>query len=119
MTSVRKGIDRGWLHEGRHALDNAEGEFSSEDLEFRAKLSQIALADYPHLGLASIALGSQADTAHGIANRRVLEGYRDWMRRHRRQIAGFDRRQPALSQLHRLTDAQIAAAARSLDPWAN
>jgi hypothetical protein len=41
------------------------------------------------------------------------------MRRHRRQIAGFDRRQPALGQIHRLTDAQIVAAARSLDPWAN
>jgi hypothetical protein len=41
------------------------------------------------------------------------------MRRHRRQIAGFDRRQPGLGQLHRLTDAQIVAAARSLDPWAN
>jgi len=106
-------------HEGRHALDNAhQPGLSSAQLEFRAKLSQIIFADYPRLGLASVAGGIINDTPHGIGNRRVLEGYRRWMRRYRRQIEGFDPSLPTLSQLHLLSDAQIVAAARSLDPWA-
>ena len=92
--------------------------FSAAELEYRAKLSEIALADYPRLALANIAGQSQGDTPHGRANRRVLQGYRDWVRSHRREIAGFDRTQPGLSQLHLLTDDQIRAVARRLDPWA-
>lgn len=105
------------LHEGRHALDKAAGRFSTPDLEFRAKLSQIALSDFPRLGLANVAGGAQNSTPHGRANRRVLEGYRSWMREHRDEIAGFDRNAPTLTQLHLLTDAQIRAAAQSVDPW--
>jgi hypothetical protein len=106
-------------HEGRHALDSvAQPDLASADLEFRAKLSQIIFADYPRLGLASVAGQVMDDTPHGVGNRRVLTGYRRWMRAHRIEITGFDRRQPTLSQLHLLTDAQITAAARSMDPWA-
>jgi hypothetical protein len=106
-------------HEGRHALDKIElPNLSSPQLEYRAKLSQIIFADYPRLGLASVAGGVINDTPHGYGNRRVLEGYRRWMRAHRNEIAGFDRNQPTLSQLDRLTDAQIVEAARSMDPWA-
>jgi hypothetical protein len=107
------------LHEGRHALDQAaNAAMAGEELEFRAKLSEIALSGYPRLGLANVAGQAQGDTAHGQANRRVLEGYRRWMRAHRREIAGFDRRAPTLAQLHLLSDDQIIAAAQSLDPWA-
>jgi len=106
-------------HEGRHALDNAsEPGLSVAQLEFRAKLSQIIFAEYPRLGLASVAGGAHNDTGHGVGNRRVLEGYRRWMRAHRNEIAGFDRSQPTLSQLDKLTDEQIVAAARAMDPWA-
>ena len=106
-------------HEGRHALDKMETpDLSDAELEFRAKLSQIAFADYPRLGLASVAGGVMNESAHGIGNRRVLEGYRRWMRAHRSEIAGFDRSQPTLSQLDKLTDEQIVAIARSMDPWA-
>lgn len=106
-------------HEGRHALDNAnEPGLSAAELEFRAKLSQIIFADYPRLGLASVAGQPINDTPHGRGNRRVLEGYRNWMRAHGRDIPGFDRTQPALTQLTLLSDAQIVAIARSLDPWA-
>lgn len=106
------------LHEGRHALDKASERHSTLDLEYRAKLSQIALSAHPRLGLANVAGATIGATPHGRANRRVLEGYRAWMRRHRAEIAGFDRAQPTLSQLHLLTDAQIRAIAASLDPWA-
>lgn len=106
------------LHEGRHALDKANGRFSTADLEYRAKLSQIALSETPRLGLATVVGTTIGDTPHGRANRRVLEGYRAWMRRHHGEIAGFDARLPALSQLHLLTDGQIRAIAAGLDPWA-
>lgn len=106
-------------HEGRHALDNAtEPGLSTPNLEFRAKLSQIIFADYPRLGLASVAGQAISNTPHGTGNRRVLEGYRRWMRAHRSEITGFDRDAPTLSQLDKLTDAQIVEAARSMDPWA-
>ncbi|HET9230963.1 MAG TPA: hypothetical protein VFO00_06720 [Vitreimonas sp.] len=106
-------------HEGRHALDNAnQPGLSATQLEFRAKLSQIIFADYPRLGLASVAGQAINDTPHGRGNQRALEGYRRWMREHRDEIAGFDATQPTLSQLDKLTDQQIVAAARSMDPWA-
>lgn len=107
-------------HEGRHALDNTnQPGLADAQLEFRAKLSQIIFADYPRLGLANVAAGAINDTAHGVGNRRVLEGYRRWMRAHRSEIAGFDRSAPTLSQLDKLTGTQIVTAARSMDPWAN
>jgi hypothetical protein len=106
------------LHEGRHALDKASGAFTGPELEYRAKLSQIALSETPRLGLATIVGATIGDTSHGLANRRVLEGYRAWVGRHRAEIAGFDPAIPALSQLHLLSDEQIRAVAASLDPWA-
>lgn len=106
-------------HEGRHALDNLHQRgLSTADLEFRAKLSQIIFADYPRLGLASVANNGINSTPHGVGNRRVLEGFRAWMRAHRSEIAGYEPAQPTLSQLPLLTDAQIVEAARSMDPWA-
>jgi hypothetical protein len=106
------------LHEGRHALDKASGAFSDTDLEYRAKLSQIALSHTPRLGLANIVGATLSDTPHGRANRRIMEGYRAWMRRRHNEIDGFDRSMPALAQLHRLSDEQIRAVAARLDPWA-
>lgn len=105
------------LHEGRHALDKATGHhFSDTDLEYRAKLSQIALADYPRLGLANVVSTTIGDTPHGRANHRVLEGYRVWISHHAREIDDYDTAAPALSQLDKLTDEQIRVVARSLDP---
>ncbi len=106
-------------HEGRHALDNAnQPGLSSAQLEYRAKLSEIIFADYPRLGLANVAGGVINSSPHGVGNRRVLEGYRRWIRRHANEIAGFDSNAPSLAQLHLLTDEQIRAVARGLDPWA-
>jgi hypothetical protein len=105
------------LHEGRHALDKATGRhFSDTDLEYRAKLSQIALSECPRLGLANVVSTTIGETAHGRANRRLMQGYRDWMRRHRGEIAGYDASAPALAQLDKLSDAQIRAVPRALDP---
>lgn len=109
-----------FIHEGRHVLDQASRErLKTEDLEYRAKLSELALADYPRLALAGIdadTIGS--DTAHGKANSRIMRAYGEWLAAHAAEVPGFDPSKPALAQLDRMTDDQIRAVARSLDPWA-
>lgn len=112
-----------FIHEGRHALDRALvrgiARFDDANLEYRAKLSELALADYPRLALFNIDADTiGGDSGHGIANALVLKNYVDWMRRHTAEIAGYDPRQPPLAQIDKLTDAQIRAVARALDPIA-
>jgi hypothetical protein len=110
-------------HEGRHALDQklVTGlmRLSDSNLEYRAKLSELALADYPRLALLSIndsTIGS--GNAHGKANEKVLRAYVEWMRTNSGRIDGFDPALPLLVQVDRLTDEQIRAVARSYDPIA-
>ncbi|MBV8687343.1 MAG: hypothetical protein JOZ90_12850 [Alphaproteobacteria bacterium] len=112
-----------FIHEGRHALDrrllDARGRRDQANLEYRAKLSELALADYPRLALFNIDSASiGGNGAHGVANRRILEAYADWIRGHKREIAGYDPALPPLVQADKLGDAQIRAVARSLDPLA-
>jgi len=59
-----------WAHEGRHAIDKKYRYASrGEDLEFRAKLSEVALAPAPREAIESIAFTGSANTPHGAANR--------------------------------------------------
>jgi hypothetical protein len=105
-----------WAHEGRHAIDKKDfGIRDSAELEFRAKLSEIALSGSPRL-LGSVIEPVGGSSAHGRANERILAGVAAWMRAHAGEIAGLDIAQPLLPQLDRLTDDQIRAAFRSLDP---
>ena len=111
-------------HEGRHALDRALvrglARFDDANLEYRAKLSQLALADYPWLALLNIndpTVGG--DTPHGEANSQVLSEYAEWVGTHAAEVSGFDRRLPAAVQLDRLSDPQLRAIARGLDPIAH
>lgn len=112
-----------FLHEGRHALDQAAepeiGKLSESDLELRAKLSELELGEIPKLSLFQIdgnLLGG--DTPHGVANARIVTAMRDWAQAHPDQVTGYDRGRPALSQIDKLSDDQIRAVAASLDPWA-
>jgi len=109
-----------FIHEGRHVLDQASKErLKDEDLEYRAKLSELALADYPRLALAAIDADTiGADTAHGRSNTRIMKAYGEWLAAHAAEVAGYDPSKPALTQLDRMSDEQIRAVARSLDPWA-
>jgi hypothetical protein len=96
-----------WAHEGRHAIDaTLFGIDDQEELEYRAKLSEIVFAASPRMPFAG-GLLSVDDTAHGKANRRVLEGIR--------RITKLE----ALTQLDKLSDDELRAAARKLDPLAN
>jgi hypothetical protein len=113
-------LDRSiWIHEGRHALDQAR--FSGEaalpggDLEYRAKLSELALARYPRdaFGAINNSLVGE-DSAHGQGNSRVLAGYRDWIAAHPQAVPGHDPELPALMQIPKLSDDQIRSIATGL-----
>lgn len=113
-----------FAHEGRHAIDQQPGPFSiasseSEELEFHAKLSQVAFALEPRLVLNGIIDANIGDsTPHGQANLRIMKGLVQWMSTHSKDIRGFDGSSPILPQLDKLTDDQLRAAFRSMDPLA-
>ena len=109
-----------FAHEGRHAIDKGLGVWMrAPELEYRAKLSQVAFAPLPRLafeGVMSPNVGD--DTPHGKANLRMLTGIEALMREHAAELP-IDPSLPLLPQLPRLDDASLRAAARSLDPLAH
>ncbi|HEX6368629.1 MAG TPA: hypothetical protein VF006_06845 [Longimicrobium sp.] len=109
-----------FAHEGRHAIDQTLGRFSTEELEYRAKLSQVVFAPRPRLALAGTMDANVGDrTPHGRANARVLRGILEWMQAHAAEVAGLDPSAPLLPQLPLLSDAQLREAVASLDPLAD
>jgi hypothetical protein len=111
------------IHEGRHALDldiiPGTSVANRAELEYRAKLSELALADYPRLALMNIDGATiDGDNEHGRANRRIMAHYASWIRTHASEVRGYDRSSPALAQLDLLSDKQIRAVASALDPFA-
>lgn len=118
--SVQQSIT---IHEGRHAIDQlmivGVARMVDDGLEYRAKLSELALADYPRMALYNIVNANVADgTSHGDANARVMREYAAWIDAHRGEVAGFDAALPAMVQIDRLTDDQLRVVARGLDPLA-
>lgn len=108
------------LHEGRHAIDKLTKEnFKATELEYRAKLSEIALADAPRAALQSVLDNTIGGTSpHGRANERLAQGIVAWMEKNRASIQALDPSLPLMPQLDKLTDEQIREAVRSLDPMA-
>lgn len=108
------------IHEGRHAIDASLGVSGKDQsvLEYDAKLSELALSDYPRMALENIDRTLEGSGPHDIAGARLFEGYRKWMEAHSSDIARYDPAIPALEQLDKLTDNQIREVARSLDPLA-
>jgi hypothetical protein len=108
------------IHEGRHAIDASLGVGGKDQslLEYDAKLSELALSDYPRMALENIDRTLEGSGPHDIAGARLFDGYRKWMEAHTSEIAGYDPTVPALEQLDKLTDDQIREVARSLDPLA-
>jgi hypothetical protein len=109
------------LHEGRHAIDHASGvKYKAWELEYRAKLSEIALAPAVREALASVLDNDiGGDGPHAKANGKLAEGLVAWMEAHREEISGYDASMPPLPQIDRLTDDQIRVAVRGLDPMAS
>ncbi len=121
LRTVRRDSDAAsiWAHEGRHAIDKAMGIHDDEELEFRAKLSEVQFAPGPRGSLGSILSPVGGSSAHGKANERVLKGIVAWMNAHAAEVSGFEPGVARLTQLDRLTDDQLRAACRSLDPLAH
>lgn len=129
--SLRNAFIREWLvaaresgvfaHEGRHAIDRVLVPGAAPDeLEFRAKLSEVAFSRYPRIALGTMLHASIGDaTAHGQANARVMLGLIRWMRAHTSSIRGIDASRPMLPQLPLLTEHQLREAFRSMDPLAS
>lgn len=108
-----------FAHEGRHAIDKRLGIEGTPTLEYRAKLSQMAFAEHPRLAIGSILspnIGNKSP--HGQANERALRGVLKWMKKHADEIEELDLDRPLLPQLDRLTDDQLRACFRSMDPLA-
>ena len=108
------------LHEGRHALDKAQftgpNELSSEELEYRAKLSEISFCPSPRIIFSNIHnSGLGGEDPLEIANLRILTAYAAWIAAHRNEVAGFDPNIPDFAQLDKLTDDQLRAVAADLD----
>jgi hypothetical protein len=106
-------------HEGRHAIDQALGIKTEQAvLEYRAKLSELALADYPRMALENMDRSLEGDGPHDRAAARIFDQYRQWIEAHSNQVMGYDPALPALVQLDKLSDDQISEIARGLDPLA-
>jgi hypothetical protein len=110
-----------FCHESRHLLDSYEDypkntiEFSSEEKEFRAKLSEVSFSYYPKLTFAEAILRYEG-TAHENANKRIIKGVVDWMENNKLSISGLNKSRPLLSQLDLLKNKQIVQAIQSFDP---
>ena len=110
-----------FAHEGRHAIEQRRDSRyqSGWKAEFSAKLSEVALAPQPRLAFGGILSANIGDrTPHGKANLKIIKGLVSWMEEHRREIEGLNPYRPLLPQFDLLTDGQIRAAIRSIDPLA-
>ena len=110
-----------FAHEGRHAIDKKYiGNLGSEEMEYRAKLSEIYFSSKPFLAVNAVLGANNGDgTSHGDSNRRVVKGIVKWMEKNKKEIRDLDTDRPMLPQLDRLTEDQLRAAVNSLDPLAN
>jgi hypothetical protein len=102
------------LHEGRHAIDEVLHQpWQPWEGEYRAKLSQVALTSGPvvRVAAADVLSGVKDQTPHGRANAQLVRDLARWMKANTPDLGGITR-------FDRLTDDQIRAAFRSLDPLA-
>jgi hypothetical protein len=110
-----------YIHEGRHVLDHDEFDrgtpLGSAELEFRAELSELEFAEIPKMPLITILSDVESATPHGLANRRIMEGLVAWIVAHPAAVAGYDPAVAPAEQIDKLSEAQIADIARSLDPY--
>ncbi len=119
MQEIRSAVRESsiFAHEGRHAIDNRAGEASSDELEYTAKLAEVAFAPEPRLTFGGIFAANIGDpTSHGQANLKVVKGVVAWMQQHQNEINGFDAGRPVLPQFDLLSDTQMRSLFRSMDP---
>jgi len=110
-------------HEGRHVIDSRNG-FAGNDhvqTEFTANLSSIVFAPVPQMSLSRVFIydpESKDPTGHGKADTKIVEGFLQWMTEHKNEIQGYDPARPLLSQADKLSNRQIVAICKGMDPLA-
>lgn len=109
-----------FAHEGRHSIDQIHFAKDFEkappsEREYRAKLSEIACADFPVYIFGKI-VSTIGPSGHGMANRMILDDALAWIVKHQPEIVGYDTTQPAIRQLYRLSASQIQSCFREVDP---
>lgn len=110
-------------HEGRHSIEKKYlhekfKNWSNEEREFHAKLSQIIFSTEPRLELAGM-ITSISESEHGLANKRIVDIAIDWIKNNKNLIEGFSSDKPIFSQLYLLTNEQIKECYKSTDPLYN
>lgn len=106
-------------HEGRHVIDFRAGITTLPDVEVHAKLAETAFCRYPGIPLgANILYPNMGAAGHGEASLLIVQGLVAWMEGHADEIGGLDPDRPLLPQLDLLSDEQLRAVARSMDPLA-
>ena len=110
-----------FAHEGRHAIDKRRDDsLSSFQMESTAKLSEVTFAPEPRLAMGAIFSESIGDgSPHGRANLKIMKSLVAWMDENSEAIENLDTSRPLLPQFDLLTDEQIRAAFRSMDPLAS
>jgi len=108
-------------HEGRHLIDHKiieekQIKLTPDQLEYRAKLSEIAFAKYPFMALSSILEGGISNSPHGIANEKLINGLYDWIEENWNKVRGIDSNLPKGSQLDLLTNEQLIGIIKAMDP---
>lgn len=89
--------------------------------ERNAALSQVLFGPHAATCLTTI-LGPNAgakDSGSGEAGGEIMRGLVQWMKAHSGEIKALDLDRPLLPQADRLTNDQVFAAFRSMDPLAN
>ncbi|MFC4633417.1 tetratricopeptide repeat protein [Dokdonia ponticola] len=110
-----------FAHEGRHSLDRiilqeAYRTLGIPTIEYRARLSQIVFSESPKLELANMVNGT-GSTGSGLANKMIVEVAETWIKANTPQIKGYDKNKIPIAQLYLLTDDQIKAIYRGVDPF--
>lgn len=107
------------IHEARHSIDKRIGGFNANQMEYRAKLAEVALSRRPLFTFAAQVLRSESPNAsHGMANSDLVRDMVKWMRKNSHQIEGFQKEVPAILQVDKLTNQQVKFVMQSLDPLA-
>ena len=108
------------FHEGRHFIDKKIAKknnikYEQTELEFKAKLSEIAFAKYPFMALASILDAGVDNSAHGKANKKLVEALCKWITENSSKIKNYESNVAVYLQLNKLSNKQLVAFIKSVD----
>lgn len=110
-----------FAHEGRHSLDkkvlkNKYRSLGATVIEYRGRLSQIVFSKEPRLELSNMINGVNTSPT-GLSNKMIVDVAKEWILKNHGKIKNYDATQTPISQLYKLTNAQIIACYKAVDPF--